>query len=437
MLWAFLDAIAIVQGAAPNWLLLSTLVPLFLILYLCFGLYPGVSVSPVDEIRSACLANTVGFILAGVILGFHGDALRAQIICIPACISAFLVFLALRAGMRRLGSRFDWWGHPVAIFGGADVTRSILQKLKEQPYLGLRPVAVFTDDAPDVAIHGISVHRLEHLTKIASCGVKHVIAAVQDLSRAELSNVIGIGCDAFPHVIVIRDADPVWKVGSYTQDLAGILGVRVVNNLLKTRCHIAKRTMDLALSISVTLFFLPVFAIICVLVAADSGLPVFYSQDRLGRGGRTFRVWKFRTMINNSAQVLERYLAANPELRREWAQSHKLRNDPRITRVGRFLRTTSLDELPQLWNVIRGDMSLVGPRPIVDAEVKKYHKHFSTYVKALPGMTGLWQVSGRNHTTYEERVAFDAYYVHNWSIWMDIYLLAKTISVVLTGHGAC
>jgi Undecaprenyl-phosphate galactose phosphotransferase WbaP len=194
--------------------------------------------------------------------------------------------------------------------------------------------------------------------------------------------------------------------------------------------------MDLAGSIILTVFLLPFIASISLLITLDSGFPVFYSQKRLGRGGRTFHIWKFRTMVNNSAQILDEYLASNPEVRREWSKSHKLRNDPRITRVGNFLRRTSLDELPQLWNVINGDMSLVGPRPIVNAEVEKYEKHFSMYVKATPGMTGLWQVSGRNHTTYQERVALDAYYVHNWSVWMDIHLLAKTVAVVLTGHGA-
>ena len=194
--------------------------------------------------------------------------------------------------------------------------------------------------------------------------------------------------------------------------------------------------MDLVVSIILTLFLLPFIASISFLVSFDSGFPVFFSQKRLGRGGRTFHIWKFRTMVNNSAQILDEYLASNPEVRREWSKSHKLRNDPRITRVGNFLRRTSLDELPQLWNVINGDMSLVGPRPIVNAEVEKYAKHFSMYVKTTPGMTGLWQVSGRNHTTYQERVALDAYYVRNWSVWMDIYLLAKTVAVVLTRHGA-
>ena len=134
--------------------------------------------------------------------------------------------------------------------------------------------------------------------------------------------------------------------------------------------------------------------------------------------------------------MLERYFEANPELRSQWAQDQKLRYDPRITRIGRFLRRTSLDELPQLWNVLRGDMSLVGPRPIVEEEIARYADKYSLYTKVLPGMTGLWQVSGRNNVTYEERVNLDAYYVRNWSVWLDVYILIRTIWVVVIGDGA-
>ncbi|MGA9068878.1 MAG: sugar transferase, partial [Terracidiphilus sp.] len=141
-------------------------------------------------------------------------------------------------------------------------------------------------------------------------------------------------------------------------------------------------------------------------------------------------------MVKNSSEVLKMYLETNPDLRLEWECDQKLREDPRITHIGKFLRKSSLDELPQLWNVLRGDMSLVGPRPIVDNEISKYDEAYFLYQKVTPGLTGLWQVSGRNKTSYEERVAFDTYYVRNWSVWMDFYLLAKTVGVVLTGDGA-
>jgi lipopolysaccharide/colanic/teichoic acid biosynthesis glycosyltransferase len=141
-------------------------------------------------------------------------------------------------------------------------------------------------------------------------------------------------------------------------------------------------------------------------------------------------------MFQDAHYVLEQYLEDNPDARDEWERDQKLRYDPRVTRIGRFLRKTSLDELPQLWNVLRGEMSLVGPRPIVTKEIEKYGPYFGAYTMVKPGITGLWQVSGRNNTTYEERVQLDAYYVRNWSPWMDLYLLIRTIRIVLFAHGA-
>ena len=163
---------------------------------------------------------------------------------------------------------------------------------------------------------------------------------------------------------------------------------------------------------------------------------MLYRQRRLGKDGKSFDVFKFRTMRQDADEVLARYLEENPGLREEWEKDRKLKHDPRITRVGHFLRKSSLDELPQLLNVVRGEMSLVGPRPIVEDEIVKYGEVYADYCRVRPGITGLWQVSGRNNTTYEERVSLDRYYVTNWCIWMDLWILARTFPVVLTGYGA-
>jgi lipopolysaccharide/colanic/teichoic acid biosynthesis glycosyltransferase len=141
-------------------------------------------------------------------------------------------------------------------------------------------------------------------------------------------------------------------------------------------------------------------------------------------------------MVLDADRILEKFLAERPDLRREWERDHKLKNDPRVTRVGRLLRKTSLDELPQLWNVLMGDMSLVGPRPIVHQEIERYGASFELYTRVKGGLTGLWQVSGRNDTTYDQRVQLDTFYVRNWSVWLDLCILFRTIAVVLFGHGA-
>ena len=194
--------------------------------------------------------------------------------------------------------------------------------------------------------------------------------------------------------------------------------------------------MDFAVAIAGCIVLLPLLFYLAVAVKMSSRGPILFSHERIGRYGRRFKAWKFRTMFEDSHLVLEQYLEANPEAQDEWLRDHKLRFDPRITRIGRFLRKTSLDELPQLWNVIRGDMSLVGPRPIVTEEIAKYGAYYGLYTMVKPGITGLWQVSGRNNTTYDERVQLDAYYVRNWSPWMDVVLLIKTIRIVLFAKGA-
>lgn len=197
-----------------------------------------------------------------------------------------------------------------------------------------------------------------------------------------------------------------------------------------------KRLLDLVLTFGAAPVILPVIAAIALWIKLDSRGPVFYAHTRIGYGGRTFRVWKFRSMVEDAVEVLHRDLAADPDLRKEWERGHKLRNDPRVTRAGRFLRRTSLDELPQLWNVLRGEMSLVGPRPIVDAEVVKYGRSFELYKCCPSGLTGLWQISGRSDTSYAERVALDTFYIRNWSIWLDLLILSRTIKVVLFRNGA-
>jgi Undecaprenyl-phosphate galactose phosphotransferase WbaP len=176
--------------------------------------------------------------------------------------------------------------------------------------------------------------------------------------------------------------------------------------------------------------------ILAAAIKATSNGPVFYRQTRYGRDGQTFKAFKFRTMVPNADRLLVEYLACHPEELFEWQRDHKLKNDPRVTVIGKWIRKFSFDELPQLLNVIIGQMSLVGPRPIVKEEIEKYGRGFELYARVRPGITGLWQVSGRNNTTYDERVAFDEFYVNNWSVWLDAYILFRTIQVVITAEGA-
>lgn len=202
------------------------------------------------------------------------------------------------------------------------------------------------------------------------------------------------------------------------------------------RARVLKRSVDLLFGLAGALVALPLTLLIALAILVESGGPVLFSHARVGRGSRRFRLWKFRTMVQNSEEVLAAHLAEDPVSAAEWAATHKLRRDPRVTRVGRFLRRYSLDELPQIWNVLRGDMSVAGPRPIVETEIARYGSAFPLYALARPGLTGLWQVSGRNDTTYKKRVELDAFYVRNWSLSLDLSLILRTVKVVLRGHGA-
>ena len=215
-----------------------------------------------------------------------------------------------------------------------------------------------------------------------------------------------------------------------------ILMLHLRNNLAMRRNKIYKRIFDLVCTICGGLLILPIIAVVALLVAIDNKGNVIFAHRRIGKDGKEFPCYKFQSMVPNAQEILQDYLAKNPEARKEWEESFKLTNDPRVTKLGGFLRKTSLDELPQLWNVIKGDMSLVGPRPIVKKEIERYGEYFREYAMVLPGITGMWQASGRSDTTYEERVEMDTWYVRNWSVWLDIMYLAKTFTAVIFGKGA-
>jgi Undecaprenyl-phosphate galactose phosphotransferase WbaP len=241
---------------------------------------------------------------------------------------------------------------------------------------------------------------------------------------------------SFSRVLVIPSLFEFATLWVSPRSVGGMLGLEVCQQAFVPERQWPKRLLDLTLTIVGGIFILPLLSGIALWIKWDSRGPIFYSQRRIGQGGRKFRAWKFRSMVQNAEQVLTECLAKNPTLRAEWERDHKLRNDPRITRAGRFLRRTSLDELPQLWNVLKGDMSLVGPRPIVEEEVRRYGPNFDLYTRVKSGLTGLWQVSGRNDTSYEERVKLDTVYVRNWSVWVDLCILFRTIGAVLLHKGA-
>lgn len=210
---------------------------------------------------------------------------------------------------------------------------------------------------------------------------------------------------------------------------------RVQQNLAKLSSRIIKRIFDIFGSLCIIFVVSPILLYISYKVRKDGG-PAIYGHERIGKGGKAFKCLKFRSMVINSKEVLDTLLLNDTEAKKEWDETFKLKNDPRITKIGALLRRTSLDELPQLFNVLKGEMSLVGPRPIINAELDRYNEEVGYYLLSKPGMTGLWQVSGRSDVDYETRVYLDAWYVKNWSMWNDVAILFKTVGVVLNKDGA-
>lgn len=196
------------------------------------------------------------------------------------------------------------------------------------------------------------------------------------------------------------------------------------------------RAIDIAVAVAALVTFAPLMLLVAIGVYLVDPGPIFFGHQRIGRGGRVFRCWKFRSMVVDAEERLANLLASDPVARAEWQRDHKLRNDPRITSFGSFLRRSSLDELPQLFNVLVGEMSLVGPRPIVPGEAYRYGRYFNVYCRVRPGITGLWQISGRNDVSYRRRVAFDVTYVRSKSIALDLKIMCLTVPKVLGGNGA-
>ncbi|MGF1569452.1 MAG: undecaprenyl-phosphate galactose phosphotransferase WbaP [Nodosilinea sp.] len=413
---------------------------LFLLAYAVAGLYPAVFVSPVDELRRICLSTTFTYMVlgAGLFLIREGETYSRGVFLMAWLLSLLAVLLG-RLLIRHICGHYAWWGYPVLILGAGRTGELVIQTLQHQPGFGLKPLAVL-DDNPNKRgeLSGIPVlGPLSLAPKLArKRDIHHAIVAMPGVPREQLLTILERHGRTFPHLVMIPDLFGVASLWVGAKDLGGILGLEIRQRLLLPGPRMTKALLDVVLTLVIGTGLLPVILIIALWVRLDSPGPVFYGQNRLGQDGAPFTAWKFRSMVKNADQVLADYLEANPDLRQQWERDQKLRYDPRITRIGHFLRRTSLDELPQLWNVLRGEMSLVGPRPIVDEEIIRYAEKYRLYTKVLPGMTGLWQVSGRNNVSYDERVNLDAYYVRNWSVWLDIYILLRTIWVVLIGDGA-
>lgn len=450
--WAALLT-AVVLSVACKQLLTVTLSPqdyirfwpflfVFIAVYAAAGLYSGLALNPVEEIRRASLSSAIVFVVLGAATmswRVTGDFFTwTMLIALTLTVGFVPLF---RGIVRHFCAREPWWGSPAVVFGVGPEGRKIVETLVRQPELGLKPVAIVGEDEEcggRSSYLGIPIMSSAELAVSVSPSYTFsyaVIAIPGEPSHRFLSLIERYRLQ-FANILVIPNVMDFAGLGVNTKSVGGMLGLEVCQQALVPQRQWPKRLLDLAMTIVGGLCILPLIGLIALWIKLESPGPVFYSQKRVGQGGREFEAWKFRSMVPDAENVLNQYLEANPDRREEWERDRKLRDDPRITPVGRFLRRTSLDELPQLWNVLKGEMSLVGPRPIVRDEIPKYGDHFPAYSVVRGGITGLWQVSGRSDTTYRERVNFDVYYVRNWSVWLDLYILFRTIETVLFRKGA-
>ena len=405
------------------------------------GLYPGYGLDSAESLRrhTYSVFATIA-VLAVVAVGFQVGHLLSRILLAFAFLGLLFITPFVQHFVKLGMKKARLWGKPVITLSYKETGARFQELLKQEWGMGYSPVALLDHHVVAAGKSYQEVSCEEALTDAANLGrelgVDTVIFAMPYTRREQLARMVGVASESFRNVLIVPNLNGVTNSAVAPRDFAGTLAIEIKQNLLDPWSQRLKRALDLVGTTIGGVLVSPLLFAIAVLIKLDSPGPAFYGHRRLGAAGEHFLCWKFRTMHVDAERLLDQYLQGSPVLRAEWEQNQKLRDDPRVTRVGRLLRQTSLDELPQLWNVLRGEMSLTGPRPIVDAEVPKYGKVYALYQRIRPGMSGIWQVSGRSDTSYAERVEMDSYYVRNWSVWLDLVILARTVRCVALGRGA-
>lgn len=349
-----------------------------------------------------------------------------------------------RMATRKMLLKVGLLTQPYILVGHSDDVEKAAAALASEPLLGYKPVAVVSADPGErlVDLVGGQVVAPAALTPsvryfLSQPGPYQIVGVMGSRDNSWLRELTKELMHTRDDVVLIP---PIGDIPIYGMEMShftshDVLLLRSRNNLNRRGPQMLKRAVDVLGSATLLLLLSPLFAYIAWRVSRDGGSP-FFGHVRVGQKGLPFKCYKFRSMVVNAQERLKELLESDPAAKAEWERDFKLKNDPRVSPIGKFLRKTSLDELPQLWNVLKGEMSLVGPRPLIKDELERYLNDVNYYLMAKPGMTGLWQVSGRSDTTYESRVRFDAWYVRNWSLWYDFVILLRTVGVVLRQEGA-
>jgi Undecaprenyl-phosphate galactose phosphotransferase WbaP len=405
------------------------------------GLYPGYGLGQVEELRRQVFALLTTLAITTVFaFAANTDDSLSRILLFAWTLELLILAPIARYCAKLALTKVKLWGKPVLVLGASETGARVLEDLQREWQLGFRPIAVFDNrSAPSVgSLNGVPYGGT--LADAVALGREHrvdtVIFAMPHTRREQLVKFVDLAKLNFKHVVIIPNLAGITNSAVMARDLAGTFGVEIKYNLLDPWSQRLKRVVDVSATVLGGLFILPLIAVLALLVRLESRGPIFYKDWRMGRDGELFSCVKFRTMVPDAEDRLQMLLAENEEAREEYLMYHKLRDDPRVTRVGRFLRKTSLDELPQLWNVLRGEMSLVGPRPYLPRESNDIGVTQGEILRVTPGITGPWQVTGRGHASFTERVEMDVSYVSDWSVWLDLVLLFRTVGSLLLSRGA-
>ncbi len=439
----FIDSQAINFKSFINY---SVYIPFILILFASNGLYPGIMNSPTEDIRHYFGCTFFSFLaiiltvyltkktdynfLRGIFEDSTGKAITLSfVIALPFCT---ICLPAFRECAKHYFSRFRWWGVPVIVYCDKTSSNFIIDKLISLKYLGYHPALIIDSSAKEISEYkNIPIYPPsdELHNQIKAHNIKQAIICDY---KGDMTYIMS----AYRYTTTVSKHQAFFTNTQQLKDIGGIIGFASINNLTFKRNLLLKRLIDIAAIVLTLPLVLPIMILLGILTKLTSKGPIFYGHKRIGKNGKEIKCWKFRSMCVNSQEILEEILATDPVRRAEWEKDRKFIDDPRVTKFGKFLRKTSLDELPQLFNILFGQMSLVGPRPVTEPELIKYGEYKDYVLSVSPGLTGMWQVSGRSDTGYEERITYDTYYIQNWSIWLDIWILIKTVWVVLVGKGA-
>ncbi len=412
---------------------------LFIIVFYFRGLYPGFGIDIIQELK--ILTQGISLVFAFLTLFtflFDRTGDYSRLAFLLSWVIAIISVPLSRALVRKLFGNKSWWGIPVIIIGAGRAGEQVIKSLKKHPQIGLRAIVAVDDDVDKWGyIHQIPVigglKIIPELTRKLS--VDHAIIAIPRVSKHRQQEIIKKYSKYFSNVTIIPELYGLNSLWVSTQDLGGILGLKVQQSLLKHSSRIQKRIFDIIVASLLIILSIPLYIFIAIAIKLDSKGKILFYQKRIGLNGKKFKMIKFRTMHVDAERRLFHLLKENSDLYNEYRVYHKLKNDPRLTRIGKFLRKYSLDELPQFFNVIKGDLSLTGPRAYLPFEIEKFNNHEDIIIHVKPGISGLWQVTDRNQTSFEERKITDIYYIRNWSMFLDFYILARTVVVVLRGNG--